>query len=103
MNLTRSILPFLILPANLGQFPSSQVPQTPSGRLPKGWGKICEQRTLYTYIKSVLDTNNFPGLSLGIVFPNDEVGFAAWGNRAEEGDPVNEEVCFPAFLRYIVI
>jgi hypothetical protein len=60
-------------------------------------------KELYTYIKSVLDTNNFTGLSLGIVFPNDEVGFAAWGNRTEEGDPVNEEVCFPAFLRDIVI
>ncbi|KAJ7896711.1 beta-lactamase/transpeptidase-like protein, partial [Mycena olivaceomarginata] len=69
----------------------------------KDGGKFVSKE-LYTYIKSVLDTNNFTGLSLGIVFPNDEVGFAAWGNRTEEGDPVNEETimnlgsCSKAFL-----
>jgi CubicO group peptidase (beta-lactamase class C family) len=87
MPLMRSILPFLILPAALGQFAS----QLPLDDLRKDRGKVVNEE-LSSYIQNVLDANNFTGLTLGIVLPNGEVEYAAWGNRTEEGDPIDQEV-----------
>ncbi|KAJ7334791.1 beta-lactamase/transpeptidase-like protein [Mycena albidolilacea] len=99
MPLMRSILPFLILPAALGQFAS----QLPLDDLRKDGSKVVNEE-LSSSIQNVLDANNFTGLTLGIVFPNGEVEYAAWGNRTEEGDPIDQETvmnlgsCSKAFL-----
>ncbi|KAF8147802.1 beta-lactamase/transpeptidase-like protein [Mycena galopus ATCC 62051] len=66
-------------------------------------GKVVNEE-LSSYIQNVLQSNNFTGLSLAIVLPNGEVEFAAWGNRTEDGDPVdpgtvmNLGSCSKAFL-----
>ncbi|KAJ7334795.1 beta-lactamase transpeptidase-like protein [Mycena albidolilacea] len=99
MPLVRSILPFLVLPAALGQFAS----QLPLDDLRQDGGKVVNEE-LSSYVQNVLDANNFTGLSLGIVLPNGEVEYAAWGNRTEEGDPIDQETvmnlgsCSKAFL-----
>ncbi|KAJ7902753.1 hypothetical protein B0H14DRAFT_2555249 [Mycena olivaceomarginata] len=58
MPLMRSILPFLILPAALGQFAS----QLPLDDLRKDGGKVVNEE-LSSYIQNVLDANNFPGVT----------------------------------------
>ncbi|KAJ7334797.1 beta-lactamase/transpeptidase-like protein [Mycena albidolilacea] len=99
MPLVRSILPFLVLPAALGQFAS----QLPLDDLRQDGGKVVNKE-LSSYVQNVLDANNFTGLSLGIVLPNGEVEYAAWGNRTEDGDLVDQETvmnlgsCSKAFL-----
>ncbi|KAF8147799.1 beta-lactamase/transpeptidase-like protein [Mycena galopus ATCC 62051] len=93
------ILAFLIFPATLGQFAS----QVPLNDLTKHGGKVVNEELSF-YIQNVLQSNNFTGLSLAIVLPNGEVEFAAWGNRTEDGDPVdpgtvmNLGSCSKAFL-----
>ncbi|KAF7328948.1 Beta-lactamase domain-containing protein [Mycena venus] len=81
-----AILTYLLLTAALGGCTS----QVPLNNLRKDAGKVVNEE-LSSYIQDVLQTNNFTGLSLGIVLPNGEVEFAAWGNRTEEGHPVTSE------------
>ncbi|KAF8131289.1 beta-lactamase/transpeptidase-like protein [Mycena galopus ATCC 62051] len=94
-----SILALLIFPATRGQFAS----QVPLNDLTKNGGKVVNEELSF-YIQNVLQFNNFTGLSLAIVLPDGEVEFAAWGNRTEDGDPVDPETvmnlgsCSKAFL-----
>ncbi|KAF7328949.1 Beta-lactamase domain-containing protein [Mycena venus] len=94
-----AILTSLLLTAALGGCTS----QVPLNNFRKDTGKVVNEE-LSSYIQGLLQTNNFTGLSLGIVLPNGEVEFAAWGNRTEERHPVTSETimnlgsCSKAFL-----
>jgi hypothetical protein len=61
-------------------------------------GKVINEE-LSSYVQNQMDAGNVTGLSVGIVLPNGEVEFGAWGNRTEAGDPVRPEVrfCLPCF------
>ncbi|KAJ7262737.1 beta-lactamase/transpeptidase-like protein [Mycena haematopus] len=97
MLIPRSILALLIFQTTLGL--ASQVPLNDLGNK----GKVVNKE-LSSFIESELQANNFTGLSLGIILPDGEVEFAAWGIRTEQGDPVNPETvmnlgsCSKAFL-----
>ncbi|KAJ6558172.1 beta-lactamase/transpeptidase-like protein [Mycena capillaripes] len=80
------ILSFLISSATLGRC-TSQIPLDDVGR------KIVNDE-LSSYIQNELQAHNITGLSLGIVLPNGQVEFGAWGNRTEEGDPIGPETIF---------
>ncbi|KAJ6510503.1 beta-lactamase/transpeptidase-like protein [Mycena sanguinolenta] len=98
MLIPRSTLALLTFPVALG-LGTFQVPLQDL----RNEGKVINEE-LSSFIQSELHANNFTGLSLGIVSPNGEVEFAAWGLRTEQGDLVNSETvmnlgsCSKAFL-----
>ncbi|KAJ7629470.1 beta-lactamase/transpeptidase-like protein [Mycena polygramma] len=49
---------------------------------------------LSSYIQTELQAHNVTGLSLGVILPDGEVEYAAWGNRAEDGEPVTSQTIF---------
>ncbi|KAJ7078076.1 beta-lactamase/transpeptidase-like protein [Mycena epipterygia] len=84
----------LILTATLGRC-ASQIPlndQNPQSKI------ITEE--ISSYIQDQLQAGNITGLSLGIVLPNGETEFGAWGNRTEDGELTifNLGSCSKAFL-----
>ncbi|KAJ7691623.1 beta-lactamase/transpeptidase-like protein [Mycena rosella] len=83
----QSIVALLVLTASLVQC-ASQVPL--NDLLP---GTVITKE-LSSYIQSHIQANNVTGMSLGIVLPNGEVEFAAWGNRTEAGDAVTSGTIF---------
>ncbi|KAJ7691628.1 beta-lactamase/transpeptidase-like protein [Mycena rosella] len=86
----RSIFALLVLTASLGQC-ASQVPL--NDFLPNRRGTVITKE-LSSYIQSQLQASNVTGMSLGIVLPNGEVEFAAWGSRTEAGDAVTSGTIF---------
>jgi hypothetical protein len=76
----------LILTASLGR--STQTPQGNSGSS----GVIDEN--LSSLIQGLMQANNITGMSLGIVSPNGDVEFGAWGNKTESGESIAPDVGF---------
>ncbi|KAF8207383.1 beta-lactamase/transpeptidase-like protein [Mycena galopus ATCC 62051] len=82
-------LPFvasLILTATLAR--SSRLPRDSGGN-----GTVIDEQ-LYSLIEAVVEANNITGMSVGIVTPNGQVEFAAWGNRTESGEQVTSDTIF---------
>ncbi|KAF8180665.1 beta-lactamase/transpeptidase-like protein [Mycena galopus ATCC 62051] len=82
-------LPFvasLILTASLAR--SSRLPRDTGGN-----GTVIDEE-LYSLIEAVVQANNITGMSVGIVTPNGQVEFAAWGNRTESGEQVTSDTIF---------
>ena len=44
------------------------------------------------FVQGVLNETGVHGLSLGIVKPDGSLEFGSWGNRTEDGDPVDPDV-----------
>ncbi|KAJ7873526.1 beta-lactamase/transpeptidase-like protein [Mycena olivaceomarginata] len=76
----------LILTATLGR--STQTPQGNSGSS----GVIDEN--LSSLIQGLMQANNITGMSLGIVSPNGDVEFGAWGNKTESGESIAPDTIF---------
>jgi hypothetical protein len=89
-----SIFASLILTATLGRA-ASQVPLNDFWVQDRA-GRVIDEE-LSSYIQNQMEAGNITGLSLGIVLPNGEVEFGAWGNRTEAGDLVRPEVRLPYF------
>ncbi|KAJ6482062.1 beta-lactamase/transpeptidase-like protein [Mycena vitilis] len=83
----RSILVFLTLAVTLVRS-ISQVPLNENGAQ-----KVVNEELSF-YIQNELEAHNFTGISLGVILPNGEVEYAAWGNRTENGDPVTSQTIF---------
>ncbi|KAJ7023723.1 beta-lactamase/transpeptidase-like protein [Mycena alexandri] len=67
-----------------------------SSRLPrdKGSNGTVIDDQLYSAIEAVVQANNITGMSVGILTPNGQVEFAAWGNRTESGEQVASDTIF---------
>lgn len=94
MLILQSIFAVLISTVILGRCSTFQIPLDEQ----RNYGHKVIDEELSSYIQNQLQDNNVTGMSLGIVLPNGEVEFGAWGNRTEKGDLVTPEVCFGLFI-----
>lgn len=89
--LTAALLPALLLHASA----STQEPLV-YGSTVSAPHSLAFQRVITdefsAFVRDVLSETNVRGLSLGIIKPGGSLEFDAWGNRTEDGDPVDSEV-----------
>ncbi|KAJ7803451.1 beta-lactamase/transpeptidase-like protein [Mycena olivaceomarginata] len=84
--IVQSIFAPLILTAALGL--ATQNPRADSEN-----GTVFDEQ-FSSVIQETLDANNVTGMSVGVLLPNGEVEFGAWGNRTESGEKVAPDTIF---------